>query len=89
MSASSGDKPEKVLSRVVERNRDGALQVPNSEDSEVSDVAEVVEDNQNLTSGLPFSKARCFALVATLSGAAFLNVSQLSLSLSVHNQGLT
>ncbi|KAK4155016.1 aminotriazole resistance protein [Chaetomidium leptoderma] len=74
MPASSGERPEKVLPRVVERNRDGALQLPNSEDSEVSDVAEVVEeDNQNLTSGLPFSKARCIALVATLAGAAFLN----------------
>lgn len=55
-------------------------QRPISDESEVSDVAaegaEVVgNQNQNLTSGLPFSKARCIALVATLAGASFLNVS--------------
>ncbi len=41
----------------------------------VSDAAEVAEDDdQNLSPGLPFSKARCIALVATLTGASFLNV---------------
>lgn len=49
---------------------------PSSEESEVSDVAEVAEDDdsQNLTPELPFSKARCIALVAVLTGASFLNV---------------
>ncbi|KAK3905668.1 hypothetical protein C8A05DRAFT_30482 [Staphylotrichum tortipilum] len=47
---------------------------PSSEEWEVSDVAEVAEDNsQNLTPGLPFSKARCIALVVVLAGASFLN----------------
>jgi hypothetical protein len=55
---------------------------PNSEDCEVSDVAAVAgedtDQSQSLTSspGLPFSKARCIALVATLTGASFLNVSR-------------
>jgi hypothetical protein len=53
----------------------GAHQQPNSEDSEVSDAAEAAQEHdQDLTSGLPFSKARCIALVATLAGASFLNV---------------
>jgi len=51
-------------------------ETPSSEESEVSDVAEVAEDDdsQNLTPELPFSKARCIALVAVLAGASFLNV---------------
>jgi hypothetical protein len=54
---------------------------PTSDETEVSDMAEAAteETNQHPASGsgLPFSKARCIALVATLSGASFLNVRRL------------
>ncbi|KAL2153429.1 hypothetical protein VTH82DRAFT_4584 [Thermothelomyces myriococcoides] len=47
---------------------------PSSKDSEVShDAVATQENNKNLTSGLPFSKARCIGLTATLTGASFLN----------------
>jgi hypothetical protein len=54
--------------------RDGQ---PSSGGSEVGDdIAEASEDdNPNPTPRLPFSKARCIALVVTLTGASFLNVS--------------
>jgi hypothetical protein len=81
MSGPSTNSPEKAIPQHNEKDRGGAaVQQPNSEDSEVSDVAELQvagEDTQNLTPGLPFSKARAIALVATLTGASFLNVSQL------------
>lgn len=49
---------------------------PSSKDSEVShDAVATQENNKNLTSGLPFSKARCIGLTVTLTGASFLNVS--------------
>jgi hypothetical protein len=74
--SSSRDGLEKSVALFSEKETGGALPPPSSEDAEVSDVAEVAEDDsQNLTSGLPFSKARCIALVATLTGASFLNVS--------------
>ncbi|KAL2120948.1 hypothetical protein VTJ04DRAFT_4975 [Mycothermus thermophilus] len=52
--------------------RDGQ---PSSGGSEVGDdIAEASEDdNPNPTPRLPFSKARCIALVVTLTGASFLN----------------
>ncbi|KAG7287685.1 hypothetical protein NEMBOFW57_007198 [Staphylotrichum longicolle] len=73
--SSSRDGLEKTVALHGEKEKGGALlPPPSSEDAEVSDVAEVAEDDsQNLTSGLPFSKARCIALVATLTGASFLN----------------
>ena len=90
MSTSSTKPPEKARPQHHEKDRGVAPQPPNSEDSEVSHAAEAAEeDNQNLTSGLPFSKARCIALVATLAGASFLNVSQLLNSLLPPSQGLT
>lgn len=39
-------------------------------------------DGEDNASGLPFSKARCIALVATVTGAAFLNVSFWNVCLS-------
>ncbi|KAL1840665.1 hypothetical protein VTJ49DRAFT_215 [Mycothermus thermophilus] len=69
-SPRDGDRgPEPANSPRVEENKG------RGEDSEVSDdIAEAAEDNnQNLTSRLPFSKARCIALVVTLAGASFLN----------------
>jgi hypothetical protein len=79
MSSPSQSDPEKVPTHHDDKITGGVVQVqqPSSEDSEVSDAAEVTEVNaQNLTPGLPFSKARCIALVATLTGASFLGVSQ-------------
>ena len=35
--------------------------------------------------GLPFSKARCIALVLTVTGASFLNVGDLCATVSTHN----
>ncbi len=75
MSGSSSDGPENLVSHRDEKEKGGVLQPASSEDAELSDVAEVAEDNSQ-NSGLPFSKARCIALVATLTGASFLNVSQ-------------
>jgi hypothetical protein len=44
-------------------------------DSLVNDSIEInARGNGNEPSRLPFSKARCIALVATLTGASFLNV---------------
>lgn len=52
---------------------------PTSDESEISDIAEAAEvADANPNTGLPFSKARCIALVATLAGASFLNVSRMS-----------
>lgn len=68
------DGPDRAMSK------SGIPQQPTSDESEVSDVAGVAEESQetaqNLTSGLPFSKARCIALVVTLTGSSFLNVSR-------------
>jgi hypothetical protein len=90
MSSSSTNHPEKARPQHHDKDMGVAPQPPNSEDSEVSHAAEAAEEeNQNLTLGLPFSKARCIALVATLAGASFLNVSQLLSSLFPPYQGLT
>ncbi len=80
--------PEPSLpQRDDQKKNDGT---PSSEESEVSDVAEVTEDdNQNLTPGLPFSKARCIALVVVLAGASFLNVRRQSLLFSLPPASLT
>ena len=77
MSGSSRDGPENLVSQRDEKEKGGVLQPASSEDAELSDVAEgAQDDSQNPNSGLPFSKGRCIALVATLTGASFLNVSQ-------------
>ncbi|KAK4126631.1 MFS general substrate transporter [Parathielavia appendiculata] len=70
----SSDGPETAPQHGDEKSTTGGVdQRPRSEDPEVSDAAEVAGENaQNLTPGLPFSKARCVALVATLTGASFL-----------------
>lgn len=50
---------------------------PNSAESITTDDAGTVDDIvQDQPSALPFSKARCIALVATVAGASFLNVSR-------------
>ncbi|KAL2256098.1 hypothetical protein VTK26DRAFT_2193 [Humicola hyalothermophila] len=55
-------------------DRGGATRQPISAGSQINNGADVAETaNQNPTPGLPFSKARCIALVATLTGASFLN----------------
>lgn len=74
----SPEAREKSVPQPLEKDTGGIFQQrPISDESEVSDdVAEVTEDaDQSLTSELPFSNARCIALVATLTGASFLNVS--------------
>lgn len=42
---------------------------------ETSGIDDTVQPTVEPGSGLPFSKARCIALVATVTGASFLNVS--------------
>lgn len=37
------------------------------------------EDDGTTKPGLPFSKARCIALVATVTGASFLNVGSIAI----------
>ena len=44
-----------------------------------------VQPAEENTNGLPFSKARCIALVATVTGASFLNVSLTSSITDVSN----
>ncbi|KAL2173801.1 major facilitator superfamily-domain-containing protein [Thermothelomyces heterothallicus CBS 202.75] len=57
-----------------DKDEPAILPSPSLENSEVSHAAVATqENNENLTSGLPFSKARCIGLVATLTGASFLN----------------
>ncbi|KAL2189914.1 hypothetical protein L209DRAFT_677132 [Thermothelomyces heterothallicus CBS 203.75] len=57
-----------------DKDEPAILPSPSSENSEVSHAAVATqENNENLTSGLPLSKARCIGLVATLTGASFLN----------------
>lgn len=70
-------------------NIGGPLSRLGSENAEVSDAADVAQgDNQTLTTRLPFSTARCIALVATLAGAAFLNVSDILQLLVSHTIAL-
>ncbi|KAL2128949.1 hypothetical protein VTI74DRAFT_8416 [Chaetomium olivicolor] len=78
MPSPPGDALGKAISLSQPNEKDkasGALQQPNSEDSEASDtVPELAEEaDRTSTPKLPFSKARCIALVATLTGASFLN----------------
>ncbi len=77
MSGSSSDGPENQVSQRDEKEKSGVLPPTSSEGAaELSDVAEDAgNDSQNASSGLPFTKARSIALVATLTGASFLNVS--------------
>jgi len=77
-STPSTDGREKTLELLQDKDEPAAPPLPNSENSEVSHAARAAQENdQNLTPGhLPFSKARCIALVATLTGASFLNVSE-------------
>ncbi|KAL2141880.1 hypothetical protein VTI28DRAFT_1863 [Corynascus sepedonium] len=74
-STPSTDGREKTLELLQDKDEPAAPPLPNSENSEVSHAARAAQENdQNLTPGhLPFSKARCIALVATLTGASFLN----------------
>ncbi|KAL2172879.1 hypothetical protein VTG60DRAFT_57 [Thermothelomyces hinnuleus] len=67
--------PERAAPEPVQdKHKPATLPSPSSENSEVSHAAVATqENNENLTSGLPFSKARCIGLVATLTGASFLN----------------
>lgn len=78
-TAAGLDKAE--LPSDAEKGLGGASRSPTSDDESL----EVVDDNvadpgrQNQTpAGLPFSKGRCIALVITVTGAAFLNVSAVS-----------
>lgn len=56
---------------------DAVPDAPTSDESVTG--CEVVADNEQNRDGkeskLPFSKARCIALVATVTGASFMNVS--------------
>ncbi|KAJ4300170.1 hypothetical protein N0V88_002839 [Collariella sp. IMI 366227] len=75
MSISQGDAPGKADSQPDEKAKAVVAQRSSPEGSEVSNIAEVVvEDPDRMESSkLPFSKARCIALVAILTGASFLN----------------
>ncbi|GAB1319127.1 Drug resistance protein [Madurella fahalii] len=72
MSASAED--EKAVPVHHEKEMRASPPQPTSDLSDVSDIAEAAEETDpNPNPGLPFSKARCMALVATLAGASFLN----------------
>ena len=66
-----------------------ATQAPTSDESVTSrEVATDNEQNQDEDKPqLPFSKARCIALVATVTGASFMNVSCPQIFRHVHRTG--
>jgi len=73
---------------IEEKSLGGAAQSPTSDSesvlSQVVENAGVGADGEEQPVGLPLSKARCIALVITVTGAAFLNVSLCSV-LSLRN----
>jgi hypothetical protein len=75
-TAQTDDGPDTImpLSADLEKEKtkpvDGAQRAPSASGTD-SVIAEVDEQK----SGLPFSKLRCIALVLTVTGASFLNVS--------------
>lgn len=48
-----------------------------------SSIVEETGDDRETSSPLPFSKARCIALVATVTGASFMNVSYIIFLLKI------
>lgn len=67
-SALPGDKIQEARAQDMEPREDEKARVSNAYDEE--------EGLEDAKPRLPFSKARCIALVATLTGASFLNVCQ-------------
>lgn len=69
-----------------EKSLGGAARSPTSDSesvlSQAVESAAVGADGEEQPAGLPFSKARCIALVITVTGAAFLNVSRCSILVS-------
>lgn len=55
---------------ISEKDRDPSLPISSGEDATDGELEAVTRSNE-----LPFSKARCIALVATATGSSFLNVS--------------
>lgn len=77
MSPANDGLPPAASLSYGDGEKGGPSQQPTSEESEVSDAAVAVQETvmgQDRSSKLPFSKARCIVLVATLTGASFLNV---------------
>jgi len=80
LSKRDGHEKDKVgVAQEQEKGLGKAGRPPTSDGSALSDaiedvVANVGEEDEQ-PAGLPFSKGRCIALVLTVTGAAFLNVS--------------
>jgi len=55
---------------------------PTKDNVDVENAEDVVADPRG---GLPFSKARCIALVLTVTGASFLNVGNLCATVCTQN----
>lgn len=76
MARSIEAAPDRVEAWGNEKGEKEPASKSNSDESITSnDVATAEEIVQDQPPALPFSKARCIALVATVAGASFLNVS--------------
>lgn len=76
---SSGTRPEQE--KVVTMEENGQDDAPTVTIAKEGAQVQEQQQEQEQEPGLPFSKARCIALVATVTGAAFLNVSLSALSI--------
>lgn len=77
MARSIEAAPDRSEAWAKEKRETGPASKPNSDESITSDDAGTVDEIvQEQPPALPFSKARCIALVATVAGASFLNVSK-------------
>lgn len=64
-----GDRDEKAVAPAA------AVEAPTSDESVTGgDAVEGEQNEDEKEPKLPFSKARCIALVATVTGASFMNV---------------
>ena len=68
--------PSTLSGEQIEAAPERDLEAREDKKERASDVSEEggEDDVEDVKPGLPFSKARCIALVATLTGASFLNV---------------
>ncbi|KAK3337864.1 major facilitator superfamily-domain-containing protein [Neurospora tetraspora] len=74
MARSIEAAPDRSEAWAKEKRETGPASKPNSDESITSDDAGTVDEIvQEQPPALPFSKARCIALVATVAGASFLN----------------
>lgn len=77
---SANDEKKVISDQDPEFGRTGRAPTPDSRSGSIRDVETTGPNGipsapDDAGSSLPFSKARCIALVATVTGACFLNVS--------------